>query len=399
MSSRPTDLLPDALHETHAAMRDPADSHVDCRDAAAVIDALHREGWLADRLDEPDKAWLLEWMRRCDDPRRFEVGDGLCVARIAAGQLDAAIETAEALLRDAADPALMHTLALARVARGETTAAIERLQALLDTPAFADLPAAEATQACLDLAELLRREGRLFKPITPLRLALEKASASGDEPLLEQAADTLIEQLIEQGGRDEALEMIEPYLDDDHPGLWERLLEHLGPHLPEARLQQGLARLITAGRFRPALRTLIAVAEREPDSRRRQEQLRIAYSAALRVRAPTDVVAPLAARLLATEASRREPDAPAIAAAAVAVAETEEKSPTQAKWHRDGVVLLISVAKHQGVLEEEIRDWVEHERLYHEHGIIERAARETIRQIDPLPEWLKRLQRADAPSP
>ena len=141
--------------------------------------------------------------------------------------------------------------------------------------------------------------------------------------------------------------------------------------------------MVRAGDYHTVLNRLVDQAGNDP------QRLLVAFTAALSLRAPAEVTCPLAARLLGGDSARQEESAPLIAAASVAVAESQqEKSQAQAKWHRDGVVQLISVAKHHGILEGDVRAWAEKEGLYHEHGVIDRAARHCLDKIDRPPEWL-----------
>ena len=376
--------LPQSLQPLHAEMGDPAESAIDCRRAADVIDWIYREEWQTDTIDRDQLEWLLGWMRHCADPRRFEIADGLCVALIGEGNLEQAASLAGTLLEEHPDPGLTHTLALARAASGENREAIRLLSDLVAQPEFEQLPAEVATQVHLDLATLHRGQGSLFKAIPSLTKAVETAVRADDPAFLEQAADALIEQLVEQGGADEAIEILSPWLDERRIGLWQRVLTRLSGHLEPAMRERGMDLMIEAGDYRTVLNLLIDAAARD------EQALLLAFTAALALRAPAEAVCPLAARLLASDEARRGESAPLIAAASVAVAETQDdKNATQAKWHRDGVVQLISVAKHHGILEEEVRDWVETERLYHEHGVIERAARQCLEKIDRPPEWLR----------
>ncbi|MFP4251041.1 MAG: hypothetical protein ACOC02_03665 [Guyparkeria sp.] len=383
--------LPSSLDTLHAQMAEPAASAVDCDRARAVIDWYYRNAWQTDTLDREELPWLLDWMRHCHDPRRFEIGDALAVSLIGEGRLEEATALAEALLAESRDPGLTHTLALALAARGQSGEAIGRLRELVDHPEFSMLPAEIAVQAQLDLATLLRQQGSLFKAIRPLTEAVETAARCDDPVWLEQAADMLIEQLVEQGGAEEALEILSPHLDtggEPRLGLWRRVLDGLGDHLRPEMRERGMALMIEAGDYRTVLNRLVDEAGHDPD------RLLLAFTAALALRAPAEVTCPLAARLLASEETRRAEGAPLIAAASVAVAESqEEKSASQAKWHRDGVVQLISVAKHHGIPEGDVRDWAEKEGLYHEHGVIDRAARYCLGKIAQPPEWLiRRLQ-------
>lgn len=376
--------LPPSLQSRHSEMGDPSASRIDCRQASEVIDWIYREAWQTDAIERDELEWLLAWMRHCEDPRRFEIADGLCVALIGEGRLDETISLAEALLEESPDPALTHTLALAHAGSGDVREAITLLSELVKRPEFDQLPAEIATQVHLDLATLHRRQGSLFKAIPPLTQAVETAARAEDPSFLEEAAEALTEQLVEQGGGDEAVEILSPWLDDRRLGLWRLVLTRLGRHLEPATRERGMALMIESGDYRTVLNLLIDEAARD------EQALMLAFTAALALRAPTEAVCPLAARLLASDEARRGESAPLIAAASVAIAETQEdKSAAQAKWHRDGVVQLISVAKHHGILEQEVRDWAETEGLYHEHGVIDRAARHCLDKLDRPPEWLK----------
>ncbi|WP_410474134.1 hypothetical protein [Guyparkeria sp. TX1] len=375
--------LPSPLDTLRSQMTEPATSRVDCDQAADLIDWYYEQAWQTDRIARDELPWLLDWMRHCHDPRRFEIGDGLAVTLIGEGQLQEASDLAEGLLSEAWDAGLTHTLALALAARGEVAEAITRLRDLVDHPEFATLPPEIATQVHLDLATLLRRQGSLFKAIPVMTQAVKTAARCDDPAWLEQAADTLIEQLVEQGGAEEAVEILSPHLDEKRLGLWQRVLDRLGNQLDPDLRERGIVLMVRAGNYRTVLNRLVDQAGNDP------QRLLLAFTAALSLRAPAEVTCPLAARLLGSDSARRDESAPLIAAASVAVAESQqEKSQTQAKWHRDGVVQLISVAKHHGILEEEAREWAEKEGLYHEHGVIERAARHCLDKIDKPPEWL-----------
>jgi len=385
MSTPMAKPIPPSLETLRLRMDRPTTSPISCEEAAAVLDWYYWETWQTEEIEQVELEWLLGWMRHCDDPRRFEIADGLCVTLIGAGKLDQAAALAEELLAEHADPGLTHTLALARAASGAAPEAIALLSGLIGQPAFAELPAEVATQVLLDLATLYRRQGSLFKAIPLLTQAVETAARVDDPAHLEQAADLLIEQLIEQGGSDEAVEILSPWLDEHRLGLWRQMLTRLGPQLDTATRERGMALMIEVGDYRTVLSLLIDQSADDPQA------LLLAFTAALALKAPAEVVCPLAGRLLVSDVSRREKSAPLIAAAAVAVAETqEEKTTMQAKWHRDAVVQLISVAKHHGILEEEVRDWVENEGLYHEQGVIDRAARYCLNKIDHPPGWLFR---------
>jgi tetratricopeptide (TPR) repeat protein len=278
----------------------------------------------------------------------------------------------------------MHTRALVSAALGDPQEAIRRLESLLGHVTFNDLPPDAASQACLDLATLQQQEGALFRALPSLTRAVELAAGSTESALLVEAARALVDQLSEQGGTDEARRILEPYLADDRLDLWKLALARLPRELDADQRAHGMALLVAAGDYQAALNLLVDEAAVDP------ERLPTAFTAALALGAPAEVTAPLAARLLATEASRRQEDAPLIAAASVAVAETQQdRTPAQAKWHRDSVVQLISVARHHGIPEHEVRQWVEDERLYHEHGVIARTARRLLERLDSPPGWLR----------
>lgn len=379
--------FPARLDTLRTQMTEPTTNTVDCDQATSVIDWYYEQAWQTDHIDRDELPWLLDWMRHCHDPRRFEIGDGLAVTLLGEGRLQEASDLAEGLLSESWDAGLTHTAALSLAARGEVAEAITRLRDLVDHPEFAALPPEIATQAHLDLATLLRRQGSLFKAIRPLTQAVNTAARCDDPAWLEQAADMLIEQLVEQGGAEEAVEILMPHLspdlDEKRLGLWQQVLDRLGNQLDPELRDRGMALMARAGDYRTVLNRLVDQAGNDP-----QQQL-LAFTAALSLGAPAEITCPLAARLLASDSARQEESAPLIAAASVAVAESQQdKNQAQAKWHRDGVVQLISVAKHHGILEEEVRGWAEKERLYHEHGVIDRAARHCLEKIDRPPEWL-----------
>ncbi|MFO7809299.1 tetratricopeptide repeat protein [Guyparkeria sp.] len=375
--------LPAPLDMLRNQMTEPSTSPVDCDQAAGVINWYYEQAWQTDRIDRDQLPWLLDWMRHCHDARRFEIGDGFAVTLINEGRLQEASDLAEGLLSESWDAGLTHTLALVLAARGEVAGAIARLRKLVDHPNFATLPPEIATQVHLDLATLLRRQGSLFKAIPVLTQAVETAANCDDPTWLEQAADILIEQLVEQGGAEEAVEILSPLLDEKRLGLWQRVLDRLGKNLDPDLRERGMALMVRAGEYRTVLNRLVDQAGSNP------QRLLLAFTAALSLQAPAEVTCPLAARLLASDSARQEESAPLIAAASVAIAESQqEKSQAQAKWHRDGVVQLISVAKHHGILEGDVREWAEKEGLYHEHGVICRAARHCLNKVDKPPEWL-----------
>lgn len=362
----------------------PGGSGPDCKKAAPALDWLYHHHWLAGEPGREQLEWLLAWFRHCDDPRQYEIADGLCVALLAKGQPRRAAAMADELLARHDDPGLMHTRALASAALGDRKEAIRRLESLLSHAVFSEFPPEAASQACLDLATLQQQEGALFRAIPSLTRAVELAAGSTEPTMLVEAVRALIDQLSEQGGADEARRILEPYLADDRLDLWKLALARLPRELDADQRAHGMALLVAAGDYHAALNLLVDEAAVDP------ERLSTAFTAALALGAPAEVTGPLAARLLATEASRRQEDAPLIAAASVAVAETQqEKTPVQAKWHRDGVVQLISVARHHGIPEHEVRQWVENERLYHEHGVIGRAARHLLERLDSPPGWLR----------
>ncbi|MFW6021355.1 MAG: hypothetical protein ACOCPR_04630, partial [Guyparkeria sp.] len=278
--------LPSSLDTLHAQMAEPAAGTVDCDRARAVIDWYYRNAWQTDTLDHEELPWLLDWMRHCHDPRRFEIGDALAVSLIGEGRLEEATALAEALLAESRDPGLTHTLALALAARGQIGEAIGRLRELVDHPEFSMLPAEIAVQAHLDLATLLRQQGSLFKAIRPLTEAVETAARCDDPAWLEQAADMLIEQLVEQGGAEEALEILSPHLDtggEPRLGLWRRVLGDLGDRLNPEMRERGMALMIEAGDYRTVLNRLVDEAGHDPD------RLLLAFTAALALRAPAEV--------------------------------------------------------------------------------------------------------------
>ncbi len=375
--------LPAPLDTLRRQMTEPSTSPVDCDQAAGVIEWYYQQAWQTDRIARDELPWLLNWMRHCHDPRRFEIGDGLAVTLIGEGRIQEASELAEGLLSESWDAGLTHTLALALAAQGEVTEAITRLRDLVDHLNFATLPPEIATQVHLDLATLLRRQGSLFKAIPVLTQAVETSARCDDPAWLEQAADTLIEQLVEQGGAEEAVEILSPHLDEKRLGLWQRVLNRLGNHLGPDLHERGMALMVRARDNHTVLNRLIDQTGNDG------QRLLLAFTAALSLRAPAEVTCPLAARLLGSDSARQDESAPLIAAASVAIAESQqEKSQAQAKWHRDGVVQLISVAKHHGILEGDVREWAEREGLYHEHGVIDRTARHCLDKLDKPPEWL-----------
>ncbi|MFN2411383.1 MAG: hypothetical protein ABR539_13995, partial [Halomonas sp.] len=79
--------LTSSLDTLRTQMAESATSPVDCDQATGVLDWYYEQVWQADRLERDELPWLLDWMRHCQDPRRFELGDGLAVTLIGEGRL------------------------------------------------------------------------------------------------------------------------------------------------------------------------------------------------------------------------------------------------------------------------------------------------------------------------
>lgn len=381
------DSLPSTLQDAFARMQevDPGTGTVDCADAGPVLDWFYRERWHGEQSTSAELAWMLDWMRPCRHPARFEIGDAVCLQHLEQGQLDDSVDLAQSLLAEENDFGLQHTLALGLAAKGQTAEAATTLESALNGADGQSLPAEVRSQALLDLAQLHQQQGALFKALRPAEEALNIAAANDDEITLVDAARFLVTQLVSQGGADEAWSTLAPLLTPNRVELWQLAFEHLEPQLGDDERNRGAEALVASGHSDQVVKLLSDRANRSQD----RTELTLAYAAALALTAPVDIVAPLASVLLLRDEDRKDELAPLIAASAIAVAESEEqRSVKQAQWHRSSVVLFISVAKHHGVPEAAVKQWAEDENFYRENGVIARTAEALIGKLDHPPGWL-----------
>jgi hypothetical protein len=363
-------------------------------DIAAVTDWFYRERWHTGLAEHAELEWLRHWMNTCGSAQLLEITDAVCVLRLEAGEIDSAIALAREVLTTQPDFSLSHTLALSLAAQGQGQAAISTLeQALGDQAPNAlidqGVPGAHIGQAWLDLAHLFQQNKSLFKAIRPAKQAIELAQQHQNDELLLDGLRFLTEQLIEQGGADEAWDYLSMFLSDEpNPTqlmLWELAFMRLAEQLPPTAVDRGAQLFLQAGHPDPLIKYLYQQAE----ARRDRNITLLAFIVALIHQAPIDIAAPLAANLLLRDQDRQAESAPLIAAAAMALAELpDERSIKRAHWHRDAMVQLISVAKHQGVPEAAVKQWAEDQRLYREQGIIERARETLLAEVQNPPIWL-----------
>ncbi len=381
------DSLPSNLQDTFARMQevDPGTGTIDCTTAGPVLDWFYRERWHGEQSTGAELSWLLDWMRPCRHPARFEIGDAVCLQHLEQGQLDDCVNLAQSLLAEENDFGLQHTLALGLAAKGQTAEAATTLESALNGADGQAMPAEVRSQALLDLAQLHQQQGALFKALRPAEEALNIASSNDDEATLNEAARFLVTQLVAQGGADEAWRTLAPLLTPNRVELWQLAFEHLESQMGADERDRGAEALVASGNTDLVVKLLSDRANRSQD----RSELTLAYAAALALNAPVDIVAPLASVLLLRDEDRKDELAPLIAASAIAVAESEEqRSVKQAQWHRSSVVLFISVAKHHGVPEAAVKQWAEDERFYREHGVIARTAEALIARLDHPPGWL-----------
>ena len=381
------DDLPDALQPILAQMQHQDPAKADCRAISPVLDWFYQQRWHADRADLAELGWLLAWMEQCDHPDTIEIADAVSLLKLEQGAIEESIAIARRHLTRSDDFGLNYTLALALTAQGAVDEAIARLDRVLaQEKTTAKLPAEVRIQALLDLARLQQRQGALFKALKPARTALSLAAQNQLEPELEEAARFLVQQLVAQGGTDEAWDTLKELLTPERTGLWQLCLESLESEMTTEELGLAADSLYASGLYDPIIKALSSRANRAQS----HEQFTLAYVAALALSAPTDIVAPLASALLLRDEDRKAERAPLIAASAVAVAEDPtDRSIKQAQWHRNSVVQLISVAKHHGVPEAAVKIWAEDEKLYRENGVIGRTQKELIKTLSPAPDWLR----------
>lgn len=390
--TEPTEL-PDTLKAGFWQMNAPAISpeHIDPASIRHVTDWFYTERWHQDRSDTSELLWLLHWLPQDQIERIVEITDAICIDRLEAGDIDSAITLAEQTLARHDDFCLRHTLALAQAAKGDLNQAITTLeQALADSPpAETTIPVAQKIQAWLDLARLQQTNKTLFKAMRPARQAIALAAQHQEEELLVEALTLLVRQLIEQGGSDEAWEVLKPHLDDTHShkqnALWTLAFSELSSELSEADLNRGALFFLKANEPDALIRLWVKRAQAVKE----QDDVLIAYILCLLFRAPIDAAAPLAARLLLRDKDRKTERAPLIAAAAMALAEIpDERSIKRAHWYRDAMIQLISVARHQGIPEAAVKQWAEDEKLLLEQGVIERASKHLLHELATPPSWL-----------
>ncbi|HUX81553.1 MAG TPA: hypothetical protein VMV35_01830 [Halothiobacillus sp.] len=388
--------LPAALLPAFQRMNTSADLLTDSptTDIAAVTDWFYRERWHTGLAERAELEWLRYWMNTCGSAQLLEITDAVCVLRLEAGEIESGIALAREVLATQPDFSLSHTLALSLAAQGQGQAAISTLEEALGAQApnaLADqgVPSEHIGQAWLDLAHLFQQNKSLFKAIRPAKQAIELAQQHQNDELLRDGLRFLTEQLIEQGGADEAWDYLSMFLSDEpNPTqlmLWELAFMRLAEQLPPTAVDRGAQLFLQAGYPDPLIKYLYQQAE----TRRDRNITLLAFIVALIHEAPIDIAAPLAANLLLRDQDRQAESAPLIAAAAMALAEQpDERSIKRAHWHRDAMVQLISVAKHQGVPEAAVKQWAEDQRLYREQGIIERAREALLSDVHNPPIWL-----------
>ena len=388
--------LPATLLPTFQRMNTGSDSQTSppITDIAAVTDWFYRERWHTGLAKQAELEWLRHWMNTCGSAQLLEITDAVCVLRLEAGEIESAIALARQVLATQPDFSLSHTLALSLAAQGQGQAAISTLEQALGAQAPNALidqgvPGAHIGQAWLDLAHLFQQNKSLFKAIRPAKQAIELAQQHQNDELLRDGLRFLTEQLIEQGGADEAWDYLSMFLSDEPSPtqlmLWELAFMRLAEQLPPTAVDRGAQLFLQAGYPDPLIKYLYQQAE----TRRDRNITLLAFIVALIHEAPIDIAAPLAANLLLRDQDRQAESAPLIAAAAMALAEQpDERSIKRAHWHRDAMVQLISVAKHQGVPEAAVKQWAEDQRLYREQGIIERAREALLSDVQNPPIWL-----------
>lgn len=388
--------LPAALLPTFQRMNTGSDSLTSppTADIAALTDWFYRERWHTGLAEHTELEWLRHWMNTCDSAQLLEMTDAVCVLRLEAGEIESAIALAREVLATQPDFSLSHTLALSLAAQGQGQAAISTLEQALGAQApnaRADqgVPIEHIGQAWLDLAHLFQQNKSLFKAIRPAKQAIALAQQHHNDELLLDGLRFLTEQLVEQGGTDEAWDYLSTFLSDEpiptQLALWELAFMRLTEQLPPTAVDRGAQLFLQAGYPDPLIKYLYQQAE----ARRDRNITLLAFIVALTHQAPIDIAAPLAANLLLRDQDRQAESAPLIAAAAMALAELpDERSIKRAHWHRDAMVQLISVAKHQGVPEAAVKQWAEDQRLYREHGIIERTRDALLTEVKNPPRWL-----------
>ncbi len=389
----PTELPPH-LQPLFARMNhtDAQPDQWDCAETAVLTDWLYIERWHAELADQAELEWLLAWLRPCHTARAVELADAVCILRLEAGEIEASIELATSLLAQTDDFSLRHTLALALAAQGNLDQAISQLEHALNQATHSSdavIPSEQRIQAWLDLTRLLQNNKALFKAIRPAKQAIALAQTHQQDDLLIEAIHVLVEQLIDQGGADEAWNFLKPLLSREptasQQALWTLAFARLSSELTPPDINQGAACLLAARNPDPLIKLMIQRAESSQD----HHTLLIAFILGLIFRAPIDVTAPLAAKLLLRDHDRQRRTAPLIAAASMALAEIpDERSSKRAHWYRDAMMQLISVAQHQGIPEAAVKQWAEDEQLLLEQGIIERTYQTLMHELTHIPPWL-----------
>lgn len=358
-------------------------------DIMAVTDWFYHERWHQDLADITELEWLLRWLLPEQLERRIEIADAVSIINLQAGHIEAAIALTQATLGECDDFGLRHTLALALAAQGNFEAAIPTLEQALQQANSQSVPPEQLIQAWLDLARILQNNHALFKAIAPMKQAIALAFAQQQDDLLREGVQLFVEQLINQGGMDEAWITLKPLLSEEasprQQALWTIAFNQLARALSTADIDRGAMCFLAAKNPDPLVRLMIGRAEITQDHQTRL----LAFILGLMFLAPIDVTGPLAAQLLRRDEDRRKPTAPLIAAAAMALAEIpDERSLKRAHWYRDAMMQLISVAQHQGVPEAAVKQWAIDAELLLEHHIIERTYQTLIHELTQTPPWL-----------
>ncbi|HUM99878.1 MAG: hypothetical protein B7X12_07860 [Halothiobacillus sp. 20-53-49] len=386
----PPPSLPAALQAPFLLMNQPnGGAALTAADIKAVTDWFYHERWHQDCADSTELEWLLHWLLPEQRDRRIEIADAVSIMNLQAGNIEAAIALTQATLSQHDDFGLRHTLALALAAQGNLEAAIRTLEQALQQANTPLVPPEQTIQAWLDLARILQNNHALFKAIAPMKQAIALAFAQQQDDLLLEGVQLLVEQLINQGGMDEAWITLKPLLSDEpsplQQALWTLAFNQLAQALSAADIDRGALCFLAAKNPDPLVRLMIGRAETTQDHQTRL----LAFILGLMFLAPIDVTAPLAAQLLRRDEDRQKPTAPLIAAATMALAEIpDERSIKRAHWYRDAMMQLISVAQHQGVPEAAVKQWANDAELLLEHQIIERTYQTLIKELTHTPPWL-----------
>jgi tetratricopeptide (TPR) repeat protein len=374
-----------------------ADTRFNATEINAVTDWFYHERWHQDLADLAELEWLLHWLLPDQIDRRIEIADAVSIMNLEAGNIDAAIALTQATLSQCDDFGLQHTLALAQAAHGDLDAATRTLTHALQQANTETSPPDQIIQAWLDLARIHQNNRALFKAIAPIKQAIALAKAQQKDELLQEGVQLLVEQLIDQGGMDEAWDTLKPLLSQEpsplQQALWALAFTQLAQALSPADIDQGAAFFLAAKNPEPLVRLMIGRAQSAQD----HQTLLLAFILGLMFLAPIDVTAPLAAKLLRRDEDRQKPTAPLIAAATMALAEIpDERSIKRAHWYRDAMMQLISVAQHQGVPEAAVKQWAIDAELLLEHHIIERTCQVLMKELTHTPPWLSQAMTLSA---